>query len=179
MSHDEFVSVDNSVQTQLLARDGLHLSKSGVSVVAKTLLNHLEAFQFPNKVEVSQLPADNQSVVEDQQNSCVGDLDHAPLDSEDTLGSDFPPLSRPARLGSTVSPYSPLYPSLVVTREDLRKVSPVTAMLHKVSQSPHEKVPKESKHGRLSTRKPLSARPKVRKEPHPSSSASLPSLSSL
>ena len=165
VSHDEFVSVDNSVQTQLLARDGLHLSKSGVSVVAKTLLNHLEAFQFPpNKVEVSQLPADNQSVVEDQQNSYVGDLDHAPLGSEDTLGSDFPPLSPPARVGSTASPYSPLYPSLVVTREDLHKVSPVAAMLHRVSQSRHEKVPKEPKRGRLSTRKPLSAGPKVRKE---------------
>ena len=164
VSHDEFFSVDNSVQTQLLARDGLHLSKSGVSVVAKTLLNHLEAFQFPtNKVEVSQLPA-NQSVVEDQQNSCVGDLDNAPLGSEDSLGSDFPPLSPPARVGSTASPYLPLYPSLVVTREELRKVSPVAATLHKVSQSRHGKVPKEPKRGRLSTRKPLSARPKVKKE---------------
>ena len=51
-----------------------------------------------------------------------------------------------------------------MTREDLHKVSPVAAMLHNVSQSRHEKVPKEPKRGRLSTRKPLSARPKVRKE---------------
>ena len=56
VNHDEvFQPNGQGVQSHLLARDGLHLSKRGIGLVAKALLNSLETFKFHrNKVEACQ-----------------------------------------------------------------------------------------------------------------------------
>ncbi len=162
VDHDkEFWPEGQSVSGHLLARDGLHLSSSGVSTVAKTLLNTVETFQFlRSKDETSQFQASEPlSSVVDQSKPCnLTNEENAPPVGSD-VDVEYPPLPHPVGKGSTASPYSPADPALVVTRADLIKISPWAAMLHRVSQRKQNLVTSSgrSKCGRLSKKKYFSA----------------------
>ena len=144
-AHLHFVNHDNvfqpngkGVQSNLLARDGLHLSKQGIASVAKALLCCLETFEFhKNKAEAF------------QSNSTPSHKDHSDstaqvvVDSHAPLGSlDYPPLPAPKRKVGTKSPYQPADPSLVITKADLCKTSPWAAMLNRVTSHKKSNQPK-------------------------------------
>ena len=132
VNHDTvFLPTGQGVQSNLLARDGLHLSKHGIACVAKTLLKSLETFQFhDNKVETFQLQATSSHIDHSDNMAQVG------VDTHASLGSlDYPPLPSVNRKVDTKSPYQPADPSLVITRAYLRKTSPLAAKQHRVTQS--------------------------------------------
>ena len=104
-----------TVSPQLLALDGLHLSKKGISVLAQKLICQVEAFQ---------------SLAQSSEQAS----DYQPAVSATTLcyEEDFPILPPPVREPGKDSPYCP-DPVLSVNKTDL-SVSPWVATLKRISQ---------------------------------------------
>ena len=103
------------VSSQLLALDGQHLSKKGISVLAKKLICQVETFQ--SLAECTEQASDQE-----------------PVCSPTTLcyEEDFPQLLPPVREPGKDSPYCP-DPVLSVNKTDL-SVSPWVATLKRISQ---------------------------------------------